>query len=261
MRIRPGSRKGSWSARDVISSVDASGQTILLHLPSGTYLGLDQSAARIVELLNADPDPMHAADVLVQHYGVGVDQARGDVRAVVAAVQGVSAPRTNRVRRPTVPGALAVSRSWCSMSNRYRWSTFKVTVVVAVIEVGLPLVSIPRLARWMQVPLATDGTSPPSAGPDDLSGLSDAERRAHWAVRWVLARWLCDGTCLRRALVLGFFLRRHKPVLRLGMVDDSDVVAHAWIECGARAFDAQPVTGTFSATPAPVSQGGHRVHD
>jgi hypothetical protein len=247
MRFRPGSRKGAWSARDVVSSLDASGETILLHLPSGTYLSLDRSAARIVDLLNDEPDPRHAAEALSRQFGVPFDQALGDVGAVAAAVQGMSAPRTNRGRRPTVAGVRVVTQSWWRMSARYRWTTAQVTLVVVAIEVGLKMVSVARLARCMQVPLATDQSAPPLAGPDDLAGLSDAEQRAHWAVRWVLARWLYDGTCLRRALALGFFLRRHHPVLRLGMIDEAGAVAHAWIEVGGQAFDAQPVIGTFAA--------------
>jgi hypothetical protein len=247
MRLRPGSQKGAWSARDVVSSVDVSGETILLHLPSGTYLSLDRSAARIVDLLNDDPDPRHAADALLRQFGVPFEQALGDVGAVVAAVQGMSAPRTSRGRRPTVAGVRVVTLSWWRMSARYRWTTVQVTLAVVAIELGLRVVSVARLARWMQVPLATEQAPPPLAGPDDLAGLSDAEQRAHWAVRWVLARWLYDGTCLRRALALGFFLRRHHPVLRLGMIDEVGAAAHAWIEFGGRAFDAQPVTGTFAA--------------
>ena len=57
--MRPGSRTGAWSAREVVSSVDSSGEAILLHIPSGTYLGLDRSAARIVELLNQRTEIVH----------------------------------------------------------------------------------------------------------------------------------------------------------------------------------------------------------
>jgi hypothetical protein len=218
---------------------------ILLHIPSGTYLGLDRSAARIVELLNEDPDPEHAASVLAQRFGVPFDQALGDVSAVVAAVKGMSAPRTGNGRRPTVAGVRVVTRSWWRQPWRYRLATLEVTLVVAVTEIGLKISDVSRLARWMRVPLATDQAIPPAIGPDDLSILTERERRVHWAVYWVMARWLYDGTCLRRALVFGWFLRRRGPVLRLGMLDDQAALAHAWIEVRGRAFNAQPVTGTF----------------
>ena len=57
-------------AREVVSSVTNSGDSVLLHIPSGTYLGLDRSAARIVELLNQDPDPGYAASVLSERFGI-----------------------------------------------------------------------------------------------------------------------------------------------------------------------------------------------
>jgi hypothetical protein len=114
------------------------------------------------------------------------------------------------------------------------------------VEIGLKCTDITRLARWMGVPLATDTVAPPAIGPDDLSILTERERRLHWAVYWVMARWLYDGTCLRRALAFGWILRRRAPVLRLGMLDDQGTLAHAWIEVEGRAFNSQPVTSTFA---------------
>jgi hypothetical protein len=247
MRTKPGSREGAWFARDVINSVDASGARVLLHLPSGTYLGLDRSAARIVDLLNEDPDPRHAAEALARRFEIPVEQAMGDVGAVVAAVKGMSAPRTNRGRRPTVAGVRVVTQSWWQLPWRFRWAAVQAALVVVAIEVGLAVLTVSRLARWMRVPLATDGAAPPLVGPDDLSALNPGEQRAHWAVQWVLARWVYDATCLRRALAFGWFLRRSGPVLRLGMIDDEGVTAHAWIEVGGQAFNASTVTGSFVA--------------
>lgn len=231
----------------MVTSIAATGETILLHIPSGTYLGLDRSATRIVDLLNEDPDPAHAATALSHQFSIPFEQAIGDVGAVIAAVTGMSAPRTGRGRRPTVAGVRIVTRSWLQQSWRYRLTTVEVTAVVVLIELGLRLTDVSRLARWMRVPLATDEASPPAIAPDDVSGFTFAEQRAHWALFWVMERWLYDGTCLRRALALGWFLRRRSPVLRLGMLNESGTVAHAWIEVDGKAFNAQPVTGTFSA--------------
>ena len=83
--------------------------------------------------------------------------------------------------------------------------------------------------------------------------LDDRELRALWAVGWVLERWLFDETCLRRSLASGWFIRRRRPVLRLGMIDDGGSVAHAWVEAQGRAFDSAAVTGTFaSGTTVPT---------
>jgi len=248
--LRPGPRERAWFARDVVTSVDSSGERVLLHLPSGTYLGLDRTAATIVDLLIENPDERLAASALVERYGIPYERALGDVAAVVAAVQGLTAQRVNRGRRPTVAGVRVVAQSWRRLSWRYRFTAILATGVMVVVEVGLKLVSLSRLARWMGVPLATDQAPPPVAGPDDLGILTGDEQRAYWALGWVLARWLYDGTCLRRALALGWFLRRRGPVLRLGMIDDAGPVAHAWIEIEGRAFNAQPVTATF-AVPGP----------
>jgi Transglutaminase-like superfamily/Coenzyme PQQ synthesis protein D (PqqD) len=247
LQFRPGSRRGTWSARAVISSVDAAGETILLHIPTGTYLGLDRSAAQIVELLNEDPDPRHAASALAERFGIPLERAYGDVSAVVAAVQGMSAPRTSRGRRPTVAGVRVVTRSWWRQTWPYRLAIVEVALAVGAIEVGLKFTDVSRLARWMHVPLAMDEVPPPAIGPDDLRGLTARERRIHFALYWVMARWVYDGTCLRRALALGWFLRRRGPVLRLGMLNEDTTIAHAWIEVEGRAFNAQSVTATFSS--------------
>jgi hypothetical protein len=232
----------------VVVTEDADGGTVLLHLPSGTYLSLDRSAARIVRLLGEDPDPLHAAQVLSRRFDVPLDRTLTDVQAVIDAVGDMSASRTGSGRRPTVAGVASVLRSWWRLpAGSYRLAAVQATLVVMVVEVGLRLVDLDRLSRWMQVPLATDPMPAPASGPDDLTVLSDREVLLHGAVAWVLARWLFDGTCLRRALTFGWFVRRHRPVLRLGMTADDGSVAHAWIEFDGRAFDAQPVSGTFTS--------------
>jgi hypothetical protein len=243
----------------VVSSVDAAGDTILLHIPTGTYLGLDRTAARIVELLNEDPDPRQAAAALSKQFRIPFEQAFGDVSSVVAAVKGMSAPRTTKGRRPTVAGVRVVTRSWWRQSWRYRLASVEVTLVVIAIEIGLKVTDVGRLARWIGVPLSTEELPPPALGPDDVSGLTEREQRVHWALYWVMARWLYDGTCLRRALAFGWFLRRRGPVLRLGMLDDAGTIAHAWIEVEGRVFNAQPVTGTFAAGGSVRGLGGPEV--
>jgi len=118
-----------------------------------------------------------------------------------------------------------------------------------VIEAGLAFLSLPTLARTLGVPLATgQGAVPMDIDPDEaLALLADRELRALWAVGWVLERWLFDETCLRRSLAFGWFIRRRRPVLRLGMIDDLESIAHAWVEAQGRAFDSAAVTGTFGS--------------
>jgi transglutaminase superfamily protein/coenzyme PQQ synthesis protein D (PqqD) len=247
MRRGPGFPGGAWSEREVITSMDSRGEIILLHIPSGTYLGLDSTAARIVELLNENPDPSRAASALSEQFEIPYAQAFGDIEEVLDSVNGMAASRIGRGRRPTIAGVRQVTRSWWRQTWRYRLVTVQVTAVVVIIEIGLRCTNVSRLARWMCIPLATHEALPPDPAPDDLSDLTDREKRAYWAVNWVMTRWLYDGTCLRRALAYGWFLRRRHPVLRLGMIDESAAVAHAWIEVEGRTFNSQPVTGAFAS--------------
>jgi len=247
--VIPGSRKGAWVARDVVTSYDSSGARILLHLPSGTYLRLDESAARIVDLLNEDPDPGRAAARLADRFDIPVERALGDVNAVISTVYGQVAPRTHRGRLPTLTGVVAVTRGWRRLPPRFRWATLRAATVVMVIEVGLAVSNLPRVARTLGVPLATDQDAAPLAADEaeSLAALDEHERMELWAVGWVLGRWLFDETCLRRSLAYGWFIRRRRPVLRLGMIDEGGPIAHAWVEAEGRAFDTTAVTGTFAA--------------
>jgi hypothetical protein len=228
-------------------STGSSGERVLLHLPTSTYLLLDDAAARIVDLLTEDPDPDHAAQVLSQQFTIPFDQALADVHTVVDAVRGLSVRRVDRGRRPTLTGVLAVGRAWLRQPWGNRWVILEATAAVAVAEVGLAVTSLSRLAGLMGVPLAADRDIAIAEADNygALATLSPREQLAHWAVDWVLARWLFDGTCLRRSLAFGWFIRRRRPVLRLGMIDDGGTVAHAWVEAGGRIFDATAVTGSF----------------
>jgi Transglutaminase-like superfamily len=62
-----------------------------------------------------------------------------------------------------------------------------------------------------------------------------------WAVRRLSPEIYGEERgCLRRSLVLGFLLREHAPLLRIGVQRDSDqnLRAHAWIDVGGLAVDA-----------------------
>lgn len=256
-RWAPGSRKRAWHERDFIVSATSSGERILLYLPTGTYLHLDDSAARIVGLLNQDPDPVHAADHLVHRFQIPFDRALGDVNAVIAACSGQSGQRQDRGRRPTVSGFRVVAQSWLRQPWATRCSMVQAAIVVLAVEAGLAVTSLPRLARLLHVPLAADRDDP-VVGVDNfgaLETLTAREQRAHWAVDWFLERWLFDGTCLRRSLAFGWFIRARQPVLRIGMIDDGGTVAHAWVEAEGRAFDAVQVTGGFTIAHPSATAG------
>jgi Transglutaminase-like superfamily/Coenzyme PQQ synthesis protein D (PqqD) len=239
-------RQPIWSAQEVMVSTDANGRTVIFHIPSGTYLGLDAAASQIVDLLNRYPDLESAARELANRFGISEAQARNDVGLVIDAVGTLSAPRTKRGRLPSYSGARSVFAAWRRQKWPFRLLIVKVTAVVVVVEVGLKVTDVATLAERMKVPLATESASSTVVPLEHLRELGEHEQRLYLALRWVMDRWLYDGTCLRRSLTLGWFLRREHPVLRLGMTNENDAVAHAWIEVGGKSIDSQSVTMDFT---------------
>ena len=105
---------------------------------------------------------------------------------------------------------------------------------LAVVEVAVRTVPLPRLARWVGAPLATDGAFG-DAMDEERAGsvtLRPGERRRLVVLSRVAPHWpLCEGPCLRQALAAGHILRRHRPALRIGAaLDDRALRAHAWLE-------------------------------
>lgn len=235
---------------------------MLLDIRSGTYLGLDHSARRIVELVDQTGDPELAAKALVERYEVSIDRARTDVRSVLESISSLRATRRGRSRRPTWRGGRGVLRRWWSLPPAHRVAVIEAAAAVAVVEIGLRVIALDRLARWVGAPLATDATAAPPDSDVGADRLDDRLRRLHWAVYWVLTRWSYDATCLRQALALGWFLRRLRPTLRIGMLAEGEV-AHAWLDAGDIVLGAEPTTSTFAAwsLPAPGAdgKGGRRL--
>ncbi len=233
-----------------------SGALVLLHVPSGTYLRLDGSGSDIVDLLVEHGDAGRAATALADRFDLPIERATADVTTVVTALTGLRAERVARPRRPTLRGAAAEGRKWWGLSNPLKLAVVKAMAVVLVVEVGLWTLDLARLAAWMRVPLATGpSSSGRPAGEGDADSLTPREQHDVWATVWVLDRWVFDGTCLRRALVTGYFLRRHHPELHLGLIGEGET-SHAWVEAEGMTFNAQPVTGLFTSAPGPDRQPG-----
>ena len=247
-----------------VRAVAPSGDLVVLHVPSGVYLRLDETASTIVDLLVDTGDSDQAATALAERYSIPVQRAQADVASVVDAITSLKASRSSTPRRPTASGVVATARQWWSLPTSMKAPAIWATVAVVVVEAGIRLTDVSRLARIMHVPLVaepSDGSSPlegtvssvdPAvvgfdADAEAIAALSIKEQRLYVASMWVLDRWLYDGTCLRRALVTGYFLRRHGPRLRLGLIDDGET-SHAWIEADGHAFNAVPVSGSFTRT-------------
>ncbi len=123
---------------------------------------------------------------------------------------------------------------------------FAVAACVAlVVEIGLTISTVPRLAGLLGIRLASDEQS---KAMESVSGPPPTvwiQRRVA-AVQRVLRRWPFGDTCLRRALVLGHRVRRLDPVLVIGVRhdDNGQFAAHAWLTVDGVAWD--PLASQYS---------------
>jgi hypothetical protein len=87
-------------------------------------------------------------------------------------------------------------------------------------------------------PEPAEGTSHQSQEPPDTP--TDRELRGLRAVQRLSPRiYGSERGCLRRSLVMGHVLRRHDPVLRIGVRrSDDGFAAHAWVEVAGEAVEA-----------------------
>ncbi len=202
------------------------------------------AAGPIVELLGVHADPQTVAAELARRYGLPLEQAQRDVAAVTDFMSRLPKSKGRAIARPTIKGAGDVLRQWWLLAPATRWAVTKTTLMTAAIEVGLRTVDIQTLANWLRTPLCAnkDQSTIPRVG--DIAELSDRERDYWMALNWVLARWVLPDTCLRRALLLGFFIRGRSPTLHLGIMTDGKT-AHAWIEAEGRSYDMGEVSDSF----------------
>lgn len=105
----------------------------------------------------------------------------------------------------------------------------------AIVDALVRLLPLRRVCTLLGVPLAV--SAQPCAPGQAV--LDPAARRRVLVARRVLEVVPWDGRCLRRSLVLGVLLRRHSPVLRLGVASRAQGPAfHAWLEVAGLAVEA-----------------------
>lgn len=99
---------------------------------------------------------------------------------------------------------------------------------LSLVEVGLRVARLPRLAAALGVALAAD-EAPPAPGRITLH---PNEARQLKALAIVAPHWpFGSGACLRQSLVAGRVLRAYAPRLRLGVGPEApELLAHAWLE-------------------------------
>ena len=105
-------------------------------------------------------------------------------------------------------------------------------VMAPVVEVGLRLWPLPKLAARLGVPLSLDTDRPATVEEASTVDLTARQRLRVVAIDRIFRRWPFGDTCLRRSLVWGHTLRSRSPVLRLGVTRtvNGDIAAHSWLE-------------------------------
>lgn len=120
-----------------------------------------------------------------------------------------------------------------ALHPRHLW----VIAATVVVEIGLHTIRLPRLARLLRVRLDVDGH--PAQDSLDPSAVLRIRRYGRATDR-VLRRWPFGDTCLRRALILGFLIRRLDPILCIGVRRDDagEIAAHAWLVVAGATLDS-----------------------
>jgi hypothetical protein len=117
------------------------------------------------------------------------------------------------------------------------WGLVRVVPVLAVAAALLRLRGLTAAARALRVPISFD----PEPGPADRGSrpaLSDGERRRAALLVAVVHRIYGNGGCLRQSLALGWLLRAHQPVVRIGVRPAGHGPdLHAWVEVAGWAVD------------------------
>jgi hypothetical protein len=127
------------------------------------------------------------------------------------------------------------------LPGRQPLDAIELMCVAATVELGLRLTRLPRLCRVLGVHLELGAPPASTAGLRELA-LSERERE-RLDVGWrVLRRRPFNGTCLRRAMLAGFILRRRDHAVRIGVRKaDGVVAAHAWLELDGISLDPDSV--------------------
>lgn len=130
-------------------------------------------------------------------------------------------------------------------------NTVAALLLALLVEVGLRLTTLPRLARMMATPLVQ-----PDA--QQLLALGGPRPLPNWAKQRVrstqrtLRHWPFGDTCLRQALVSGFLLRRLNPVLQVGVAKiDGEFRAHAWLIVNGAVVDPRFAASSYQALRIP----------
>ncbi len=124
-------------------------------------------------------------------------------------------------------GVSALQAAW-RLPLAAKLGYLRLILLAVVLELAVRVVPIGALAKWLRV--KTKWT------PDQPKGrraeMTPAEILRVRRTVQLMRRWpFADGACLRQALMVSVILRRHHPVLCLGVKSSaSPTLAHAWVE-------------------------------
>ncbi len=137
-------------------------------------------------------------------------------------------------------------KSWWALEPGEKLELLGILVLASAAEVAVKLVRLPRLTSLLGIDLAGKGERNGEPGATPRMSPDVVERKARMVDR-VYRHWPRKRSCLRRALVLGYRVRKARPTLLIGVAREGpDVRAHAWIEI------AGEVVGDQSGDWAPL---------
>jgi hypothetical protein len=123
----------------------------------------------------------------------------------------------------------------------------RVGAVLAAVATLLRIRGLTPAARTLGVPISFDPEPAADLGPEP--SLSEGERRRAALLVALVRRVYGDAGCLRQSLALGWMLRAHHPVVRIGVrPSPGEPSLHAWVELGGRAVGRGRGFAPFVAT-------------
>lgn len=227
-------------------------ESVVLNVPNSTYLRLDSSATEILHLVQIE-GRSGAAAAMAQRHGLAAEVANADVNEVLDRISTARSKRDGSLRRPDLRSCATVARQWARLPVRGKLAVLETTTLLLSVELAFRWFGIDTIARRVGAPLVSPRERPISGLPEiDVTQLSEHERRLFAAADWTLNRWVFDATCLRRALLYGWILRRRYPELHIGLMEEGDLVAHAWLTVDGCTLGGAGDVGDFNRmTPMP----------
>jgi Transglutaminase-like superfamily len=114
-------------------------------------------------------------------------------------------------------------------------------------DLGLRALGLERALRWVGARGSWQHADP--VAPESATTLDDIGRTRLTLIGVIMRRraiWTrTDGPCLRQAVLVSALLRRHHPVVHLGLKGDGAPMAHAWVTVGQVRIDYDPSYSSF----------------